>query len=301
MKPACLLVRYGEIALKGKQTRKRFEQRLVSNIQFAFTKKKISCSVRRNFGRIYISTDNLNQGKAVLSKIFGVTSFSPVFQTKATISSIETVAETLFHQLIRDEKTFALRVRRSGDHEFTSQDVANEVGGFLDRTFPLTVDLTHPDFEFFIEIRNDKAFLFTEKIQGPGGMPVSTQGLVLSIVGSKQSLLASWYLLKRGVSIVFLVDSKEQKKETEDFISDWFIKAPVLLFDQQKEDIQQINEMIKRYNCTAVCVGDSLDEGPEKIMDHLQQLKADIVVPLLHPLITTTRQEIQRQSNLLGL
>jgi adenylyl- and sulfurtransferase ThiI len=243
----------------------------------------------------------LNQAKAVLSKIFGVTSFSPVFQTKATISSIETVAETLFHQLIRDEKTFALRVRRSGDHKFTSQDVANEVGGFLDRTFPLTVDLTHPDFEFFIEIRNDKAFLFTEKIQGPGGMPVSTQGLVLSIVGSKQSLLASWYLLKRGVSIVFLVDSKEQKKDTEGFISDWFIKAPVLLFDQQKEDTQQINEMIKRYNCTAVCVGDSLDEEPEKTMDHLQQLKADIVVPLLHPLITTTRQEIQRQSNLLGL
>ncbi|MFO8077154.1 MAG: THUMP domain-containing protein [Thermoplasmatota archaeon] len=301
MKPDCLLVRYGEIALKGKETRKRFEQRLVSNIQFAFANNDISCAVRRSFGRIYISTDDMAKAKAVLPKIFGITSFSPVFQTKATISSIETVAETLFHQLITDEKTFALRVRRSGDHEFTSQNVANEVGGFLDTRLPLTVDLTNPDFEFFIEIRDDNAFLFTEKIRGPGGMPVGTQGLVLSYVDSKQSLLASWYLLKRGVSILFLVDSEKHEKETESFISDWFIKASILLFDAQKEDIKQINEIIKHYRCTAVCVGNSLDEGTGKVMDHLQQLKKDLTVPLLHPLITTTKQEIQRQCKLLGL
>jgi len=301
VKPDCLLVRYGEIALKGNETRKRFEHRLISNIQFAFSNKGISCSVRRSFGRIYITTDDMAKAKKILMKIFGITSFSPVFQTKAAIPSIETVAETLFHQLITDQKTFALRVRRSGNHEFTSQDAAQEVGGFLDRLFPLSVDLSHPDFELFIEIRDEKAFLFTEKIQGPGGMPVGTQGSVLSLIDSTQSLLASWYLLKRGVSIVFLVKSEEQKKDAACFLSDWFVKAPIFLCDDQKEDLKQIHEIIEQYGCMAVCVGDSLDEGAEKVMDHLRELKRDLTVPLLHPLITTTREEIQRQSNLLGL
>lgn len=301
MKPDQILIRYGEIALKGKQTRRRFEQRLVANIQYAFDQSGLTCSVQRRMGRLYVSTKDIQQGLDIVKRIFGVSSVSPVFTATSSIDDMAVVAKKLFYQFVTTEKTFALRVRRSGLHEFSSVDVAEQVGGILDEIFSLHVDLTNPDFELFIEIRDNDSFLFTQKIRGPGGMPFGTQGKILSYIDNSQALLASWYLLKRGVSLIFLVESDDLKKKAEKFASEWFIKAEVIVREEDNDLIEEINSIVDNYNCSAVCLSHSLAENKETTMKTLQRLTEKISVPLLHPLITFSKDEIKKQAKLLGV
>ena len=57
-----ILVRYGEIGLKSRSVRRRFEKKLISNIEDAFLRNKIECSVTSEWGRIYVYTENLDKG-----------------------------------------------------------------------------------------------------------------------------------------------------------------------------------------------------------------------------------------------
>ena len=62
MKHELIIIRYGEIALKGKETRKRFEDILVSNIKKALNQKDILNKISKEWGRIYIYTKNIKNG-----------------------------------------------------------------------------------------------------------------------------------------------------------------------------------------------------------------------------------------------
>jgi len=66
-----IIVRYGEIGLKSRQTRQIMEQRLVQNIKLAIDDKK----VRRERGRIYVESGSPEDAVAV-SRVFGVVSTS---------------------------------------------------------------------------------------------------------------------------------------------------------------------------------------------------------------------------------
>ncbi len=301
MKPDCILIRYGEIALKARQTRYRFEQRLMANIRYAFSQKGRACSLKNGWGRIYVKTENISDGMLILQKIFGITSMSPVYQTDSSLSSITKLAQDVFHQSISDEKTFALRVRRTGSHEFSSQDVAVKVGAHIDKQTALSVDLSNPDFELFIEVRDDHAFVFIEKIPGPGGMPFGTQGKILAYIDTSQALLASWFLLKRGVSVVFLVETEELKEITKSFMKNWYIKASIVMHDVSQEITESINEICTNHRCAAVCVGSTLSQEKDYELMHLNQLSTNTIVPVLHPLIIFNENRLKELVEKVGL
>ena len=77
MKHQLIIIRYGEIGLKSKTTRKHFENILIKNIKNAFKKEKIFNVIKTQMGRIYVYTDEINPAVKVLQKIFGITSVSP--------------------------------------------------------------------------------------------------------------------------------------------------------------------------------------------------------------------------------
>ncbi len=65
--------------------------------------------------------------------------------------------------------------------------------------------MENPDLELFIEVRYDKAYLYHEVMQGPGGglPPLGSQeGKVLGLVsGGIDSPAAAWMMMKRGVYV----------------------------------------------------------------------------------------------------
>ena len=128
MKFELIIVRYGEIALKAKQTRKRFESILVNNIKDSLKIKNLNFNLKKEWGRIYIYSDEIKECLNVLQKIFGISSISPAIQTNSRIKEISEVSKSILKQKLNSKKSFAIRVTRTGDHDFSSQDVAVQVG-----------------------------------------------------------------------------------------------------------------------------------------------------------------------------
>jgi len=185
--------------------------KLVSNIKNALNRENIENKILKERGRIYIYTKKIKESINFLKKIFGIISISPSIQTKSDLDLISVKAINISKENIDENKSFALRVTRTGKHNFTSKDAAIKIGNEIVNVTKASVDLTNPDFELYIEIRNDKAFLFIEKIKGYGGMPIGTQGNVLAFIDTPQAILASWYLTHRGCRPIFLATDETNK------------------------------------------------------------------------------------------
>ena len=200
-----IIARYGEIGLKSPKIRSRFERKLVKNIKATF-----ECEVERNQGRIYIFPQDFNEGIEKLNRVFGVVSYSPATSTDSTYDGIDETltayTEELISEGILDEDTkFAIKCRRVGNHDYTSQEMAAHCGGVVRSVVLAPVDLTNPDLTIFVEIRENKAFIYHEKIKGPGGLPLGTQGRVVVLLSSGiDSPVAAYLMMKRGCAVVAL-------------------------------------------------------------------------------------------------
>jgi len=200
-----IIARYGEIGLKSPKIRSRFERKLVKNIMATF-----ECEVERNQGRIYIFPQDFDEGIEKLNRVFGVVSYSPAISTDSTYEGIDETltayTEELISEGILDEDTkFAIKCRRVGNHDYTSQEMAAHCGGVVRNVVLAPVDLTNPDLTIFVEIRENRAFIYHEKIRGPGGLPLGTQGKVVVLLSSGiDSPVAAYMMMKRGCDVVAL-------------------------------------------------------------------------------------------------
>ena len=86
----CILIRYGEIALKSAWVRREFEGKLMSNISHALVKNKIKIDkIDKKGARIYVFCDNLKKALSVLKNVFGIVSFSPVKIIKSDLDEMK--------------------------------------------------------------------------------------------------------------------------------------------------------------------------------------------------------------------
>ena len=296
-----IIVRYGEIALKGKETRKRFENILISNIKNAFSKENLSSRITKEWGRIYVYTTKINKCIDVLQKIFGITSISPALQTTSDMESMSKLAVDISKVELIKEKSFAIRVTRTGKHIFTSMDVAIKIGNQIVKTTKASVNLSNPDFELFIEIRNDKAFLFTKKIHCVGGMPYRTQGNIIALIDKLDSILAAWYLIHRGCNIIFVITKEFNKDVLNSFIEKWFIKSSIFTINPKNDIYEQINQIACKRNCDAVVTNHTVFNNSKTVLSEIRQIKKYVNTPVLHPLIALNKKEIINKCKEIGL
>ena len=109
------------------------------------------------------------------------------------ILEVEDVPYTSLHDIFEqtlplwrealEGKTFCVRVKRRGKHEFTSIEVERYVGGGLNQHIETArVKLTDPDVTVNLEIENDRLLLVKGRYEGIGGFPIGTQEDVLSLI-----------------------------------------------------------------------------------------------------------------------
>lgn len=194
-----VLVRLGgELFIKSKRTRSAFLRRLMSNIEDALASLSGVATAHRGWDRILVRATDENV-QAVLARVFGLSSLSPVdIVASATMEDLVAAAD-LFVDRVRD-RTFAIRARRAGEHPFSSQDVQVALGDYL-LGVSAGVDLGDPEVEVFVEVRNERAYLFTGRTPGAGGLPLGVEGLAVTLLsGGFDSAVASWLMLKRGIA-----------------------------------------------------------------------------------------------------
>ena len=98
-------------------------------------------------------------------------------------------------------QSFAVKARREGSQGYTSMDVGREAGSAIfiaNEDKGVRVDLTDPDVVFYVEVRENRAFVFSDYIRCHAGLPVGSQGKVLARVDDDRGLVAAWLMMKRG-------------------------------------------------------------------------------------------------------
>jgi len=200
-----ILIRYGELALKSRPVRLRFERALMRNIEELFLRERAECIISREWGRILAHVGDEKQAARILSRVFGITSFSPALECGSGMEQVANATAERSRDVLRRGQSFAIRARRTGSHNYTSQQLAAVVGAAVleaNRGKDIRVDLSDPDAELFVEVRQNRAFIFLEKLPGPGGLPAGTQGRVVALLDGENGAAAAWMMMKRGCRII---------------------------------------------------------------------------------------------------
>ena len=191
-----------EVATKSRRTRKRFQGRLVENIRDALESAGMAAEVDHQWARILVESDRAGAGDR-LSRVMGISSLSPVDAVvPAELEAIVERGRELYHGRVQGRR-YAVEARRSGSHDFSSRDIKYDLGAALNPG--ATVNLDHPDVTVEVEVRDDLAYLFADRIDGPGGLPLGVQGRAACLVsGGYDSAAAAWLMLKRGVELEYV-------------------------------------------------------------------------------------------------
>lgn len=285
-----ILIRYGEIGLKSRSVRRRFEKKLISNIEDAFLRNKTECSVRSDWGRIYVYTENTDKGVNILKDVFGIVSLSPVIETTSDIDDICKTSAVYSKKIIRKGQSFAVRSRRTGSHPYSSHDVAVSVGDAILKSIKdVSVNLSSPDVKIFVEVRNNRTFIFSEKIHGPGGMPMGTQGRVAAFINDEKSAVAAWLMMKRGCSVVPIYkNSNNNKSYYTKILNQWSnLSKPFLLESDDVFNSTELNDILLKGKFKGAVSGLTYDELRKS------PIKTKLNVPLFFPLIGMKNSDIK--------
>ncbi len=192
------LLRYGEIGLKSSHVRRTMKTKLMANLGRLFKREGGRCSLMEEEGRLFLKSEH-PETRDILARAFGLVSYSPVLEAPSALPDMTSLAVDVAKQQLHRGTRFAVRVRRVGDHPYSSVDVAREIGTAVLSIAPgLKVDLGNPDWEVMLEIRGGRAYLYSEVIRGPGGLPMGTQGRVVAYVEGWDGILAAWLMMRRG-------------------------------------------------------------------------------------------------------
>lgn len=331
MQNKLIIVRYGEIGVKSRKVRGRFERKLIENI-----KTVIDGSVKLKQGRIFISPKDLDKAVYFLQKIPGIVSYSPAVVTRTDHDSIKELIETYTGELVEEgifsgEDSFAIRCRRVGEHDFTSQEMAAYCGSVVYEITKSKVDLSNPDFELFVEVRDDKTYIYHQKIQGLGGLPVGTQGRVIVLISTGiDSPVAAFLMMKRGCSVTLLnfntypytFRSDEKILKIHQKLKEYSAGAKFNLYQVDYGDFLHkcIEEAPGRMTCVlcksgmyqiaekiapkdkalAIVDGSSLGQVASQTLPNILATRYSTQIPILSPLIGMDKVEIENLAKKIG-
>lgn len=192
-----------EIGLKTFRKRVVFLRKLESNITVAFNRSQIPFKLRNGMRFYFLETSQPERARALLTRIFGISSFSPVIlNCDRDLETICNLGEKTFGSIVAG-KSFCVRSRRFGAQIISTRDVEVKLGARL-ASFG-KVKLVNPDVTVGVEIHNSAALLFWEKIQGAKGFPGGVQNKALCLIsGGFDSPVAAWRVMRRGVNVDYV-------------------------------------------------------------------------------------------------
>ena len=285
---------------------------LVANIEF-------------DKGRMFIKTEEENYAFVLnsLKKIFGIHEIEVGYQIENTEMSL--LEESLIKIVQnKDFQTFKVETKRSDkNYPLTSLEISKHLGGvILKNKENITVDVHHPEVTFYVEIRKDHAYIYSEKIKGLGGYPVGTLGKgLLMLSGGIDSPVAGYLAMKRGVKIEAIyfespphtsVEAKNKVESLAKIISEYAtpIKVHVINFTKIQEEIYKnipheylitimrrmmyrISEKIAyKNNCKILINGESIGQVASQTLSSMAAINEVVSMPVIRPVACFDKLEI---------
>lgn len=325
-----------EITIKSRPVRRRLIRVLRRNLRRLLAEIDPAVQVRGEWDSLEVESglDARDAGTAFvdqLARIPGIAQFQQV--EKFPLSGFTDIVETSlrFYGPRLVGKSFAVRCKRSGQHDFRSIDVEREVGaGLLQRAHTAGVNLTVPEVTVQLEVRDDNYYVVEAQYAGLGGFPLGAQDGVLSLVsGGFDSAVSSFQCIRRGLLTHYLFFNLGGRahelavKEMALFL--WMkysashrVKFVTVPFEGIVEDIltkvddSQMGVVLKRtmlraadriadrMHVAALVTGESIAQVSSQTLANLALIDSVSRKLVLRPLITSDKQDIINQARCIG-
>jgi tRNA uracil 4-sulfurtransferase len=321
----------GDIFLKSRRTQHRLIRLVSANLAAALRPLGHSGETRKiGSHRLRIGDQGLSRDSIIDSArtVFGIGSVAEAIELPATdLEELAQRAAAAAGPRV-DGKTFAVRPKRSGDHSWRSHDLAVRLGDLL-RAAGGAVDLTDPQVTVHVTIDGNRAYLVTDRAQGASGLPLGSQGRVLTMLsGGFDSAVAAWMMMSRGsaVDIVHFTMSCAQadhalavgyalwrrwghgSEPTVHLVEFQPVKEAVL--DQVNSRMRQVTLKVLMAQAAsaiadaerieAIVTGDSLGQVSSQTLPHLAAVSRTSAVPIFRPLIGLSKESIIEYARMIG-
>ncbi len=329
-----ILLRYGEIALKG-QNRAYFFRKLRRNVRQCLKANSICGNVWQEGQRIYLETDQVESAVDVVRRVFGIVSLSPVQAVPAAIDAIMQEATAVARRAGLDaSRSFRVKARRA-DKSFPhiSPEIERLAGEAVVAATNARVDLSKSaNVEIGVEVQPGRALVFGETIAGPGGLPLGSQGRVVALLSSGiDSPVAAWLMMKRGCGVipVHFSTSRAQTEQVEAIVEalnqhayGWQLRPTVLSHEEvlgptlarlrelrrerwtclfcKRAMLAKAAEIGEEMGASALVTGESLGQVASQTLSNMEVISYGIQKPILRPLIGMDKTEIMALARDIG-
>lgn len=325
-----LLVHYHEIALKARN-RPLFVNQLVRNLRRATAGLPVS-RIGKLPGRILLELASEEAAKEVVKRIrhvFGVANCCSAVRCALELEAVkETAAKALTGRSFQSFRVTARRAHKS--FPLTSPQLNEILGTFVLERFPARVNLKHPELTLFVDILPKEAFVYLEKVPGPGGLPVGVAGRVMALLsGGIDSPVAAHRMMRRGCLVSFVhfhgapfLDRRTQEKTREivqlltrfQYTSRLYlvpfgeVQQEVVVNTRAAYRVLLYRRLMGRIaehiagleGAKAVVTGESLGQVASQTLESLTVIEEAVQLPVLRPLIGMDKAEISEQAKAIG-
>ena len=328
------LLKLGEIILKGANKR-QFENRLRQNVRRRM-KAYGNFDVYIMQSTVYVQPmdDECDMDGAweACKSIFGVVSLCRCRACEKNLDAIFATIEEYLGEDLDCAKSFKVESKRS-DKAFpmTSIQISQDIGGRLAEAHPtVEVDVHHPDYTVYVEVRDLAAYVHGPAEPGAGGLPTGVGGRAMVLLsGGIDSPVAAHMIAKRGVEIeaVHFFSypytsqlAKDKVLELARLVTKYSGKMTVNVvgFTEIQEAIRdncpeeyftlimrrfmmEISARIAKWDgCGALVTGENLGQVASQTMEAMTVTGAVVDIPVFMPLIGMDKEEIIRIARKIG-
>lgn len=328
-----LVVRYGELSLKGKN-RRHFESQLFETVKRKMRSYE-GLKMAKLFDRIVIELNGESYEPIVksLQDIFGIHSISLAVRAENDLEEIQKAALLALNEAIDGKSTFKVTGKRSlKSFPVNSMQLNREVGGYLlKHTDGLTVDVHRPDVDVKVEVKDTGTYISCKTFEGAGGLPIGVGGkAMLMLSGGIDSPVAGYLTMKRGVRIEGVhfhsppFTSERAKQKVVDLTQELTrysggkINLHIVPFTKIQQTIKdkipssysmtimrrvmlRITEKLAVNNhAMAIANGENLGQVASQTMHSMYAINEVTNMPILRPVITMDKLEIMNISHRIG-
>ncbi len=325
---------FPEIMIKSDSVRKRFIKILTSNIRNVLLRETENVAVIRNWDFIEVRAKVAEEAPMVLDLLQRTPGIHHILEVEEY--PFETMHDIFEQTLVQvhsqlEGKTFCVRVRRKGKHEFRSLDVERYVGGGLNQHIESArVKLTQPDVTIRIDIEHDKMLLVKARHEGLGGYPIGTQEDVLSLIsGGFDSGVSSYMLIRRGSRVhycffnlggaaheigvkqmAYHIWSRYSTSHKVRFVAINFENVVGEILEKvdngqmgvvlKRMMVRAASKVAQRFDIQAIVTGEALGQVSSQTLTNLRLIDKAADTLVLRPLITHDKEQIIAMAKTIG-
>jgi thiamine biosynthesis protein ThiI len=312
-----ILISFGELFIKSKPVQELFKRKLGNNIKQALARNKIKARLDYSHDKLFLKCED-KKVIDVLKNIPGISNICPCFVLKTNDpKKVIKFVEENYKDWIKKDETFAIRAKHDNSVKVSSQELGKNIGEVIDRR----VNLSKPDKEIFVELR-DQTYIYFEIIKGIDGLPSGASGEALSLMSAGiDSPVSSYLMLKRGLQLNYIhyhsvpaTDNKSiiKSKDLCKLLLNYQPKSKLYLipfYKIQMEIKMKIEpeyrivlyrrfmlriaeELAHKEKMKALVTGEALAQVSSQTIDNMCAIQDAIKMPVLRPLVGLNKEEI---------